>query len=85
MEYVGEVLDYKEFKNRTKQYAKNGQEHYYFMSLNADEVIDATYRGNKSRFINHSCDPNCETQKVSKKYFLHYFIFWLILNWIFAK
>ncbi|CAE1308229.1 SETD2 [Acanthosepion pharaonis] len=63
MEYVGEVLDYKEFKNRTKQYAKNGQEHYYFMSLNADEVIDATYRGNKSRFINHSCDPNCETQK----------------------
>ncbi|CAI9716650.1 histone-lysine N-methyltransferase SETD2-like isoform X3 [Octopus vulgaris] len=63
MEYVGEVLDYKQFKNRTKQYAKNGQEHYYFMSLNADEVIDATYRGNKSRFINHSCDPNCETQK----------------------
>lgn len=70
MEYVGEVLDYKEFKNRTKQYAKNGQEHYYFMSLNADEVIDATYRGNKSRFINHSCDPNCETQKVSQKYSL---------------
>ncbi|GAB1600835.1 uncharacterized protein LOC115232341 [Argonauta hians] len=63
MEYVGEVLDYRQFKNRTKQYAKNGQEHYYFMSLNADEVIDATYRGNKSRFINHSCDPNCETQK----------------------
>lgn len=65
MEYVGEVLDYKTFKSRTKQYAKSGESHFYFMALNADEVIDASYKGNVSRFINHSCDPNCETQKVS--------------------
>ena len=65
MEYVGEVLDYREFKRRTKQY--DSQEHYYFMALNADEVIDATTMGNQSRFINHSCDPNCETQKVHNK------------------
>ncbi|VDI37777.1 histone-lysine N-methyltransferase SETD2, partial [Mytilus galloprovincialis] len=63
MEYVGEVLDYKTFKSRTKQYAKSGESHFYFMALNADEVIDASYKGNVSRFINHSCDPNCETQK----------------------
>ncbi|XP_064598536.1 LOW QUALITY PROTEIN: uncharacterized protein LOC135464899 [Liolophura sinensis] len=63
MEYIGEVLDYKEFKSRTKQYAKTMQEHCYFMALNADEVIDATIKGNISRFINHSCGPNCETQK----------------------
>lgn len=66
MEYVGEVLDYKTFKSRTKQYAKSGESHFYFMALNADEVIDASYKGNISRFINHSCDPNCETQKVSE-------------------
>jgi len=33
------------------------------MKLNSTEVIDPTYKGNMARFINHSCDPNCETQK----------------------
>ena len=64
MEYVGEILDYPEFKARSKRYARDSQMHYYFMALNADEIIDATKKGNTSRFINHSCDPNCETQKV---------------------
>ena len=26
-------------------------------------LIDATFRGNVSRFINHTCDPNLEVQK----------------------
>lgn len=33
------------------------------MSISKNEVIDPTYKGNLARFINHSCDPNCETQK----------------------
>ncbi|XP_066016150.1 uncharacterized protein [Pocillopora verrucosa] len=34
------------------------------MTLRADELIDATYKGNLSQFINHhSCDSNRETQK----------------------
>ena len=63
-EYVGEVLGSKEFRHRVKQYARDQHRHYYFMALNADEIIDATQKGNISRFINHSCDPNSETQKV---------------------
>ncbi|XP_055520671.1 histone-lysine N-methyltransferase SETD2 isoform X2 [Leucoraja erinacea] len=63
LEYCGEVLDHKEFKNRVKEYARNKNIHYYFMALKNDEIIDATLKGNCSRFMNHSCEPNCETQK----------------------
>eukprot|EP00066_Takifugu_rubripes_P014720 XP_011603986.1 PREDICTED: histone-lysine N-methyltransferase SETD2 isoform X1 [Takifugu rubripes] len=63
LEYCGEVLDHKEFKTRVKEYARNKNIHYYFMALKNNEIIDATLKGNLSRFMNHSCEPNCETQK----------------------
>lgn len=28
-----------------------------------DRIIDAGPKGNQARFMNHSCQPNCETQK----------------------
>ncbi|KAK3863517.1 hypothetical protein Pcinc_030719 [Petrolisthes cinctipes] len=63
MEYVGEVFDMREFKRRRKEYARDHSAHFYFMALKSDQLIDATRKGNVSRFINHSCDPNAETQK----------------------
>jgi hypothetical protein len=63
-EYVGEVLDAKLFKKRQKEYQQENIQHHYFMALNNEEVIDATRKGNCTRFTNHSCDPNSETQKV---------------------
>ncbi|MPC98208.1 Histone-lysine N-methyltransferase SETD2 [Portunus trituberculatus] len=66
MEYVGEVFDTREFKKRRKEYARDMRDHFYFMALKSDQLIDATRMGNISRFINHSCDPNAETQKVGK-------------------
>ena len=66
MEYVGEVVDPDEFRTRVKRYSKEKQEHHYFMALKSDEIIDATMKGNVTRFVNHSCEPTCETQKVSK-------------------
>ncbi|KAL4310218.1 hypothetical protein GQ457_01G028220 [Hibiscus cannabinus] len=63
IEYVGEVLDVQAYEARQKDYASKGQRHFYFMTLNGSEVIDAYVKGNLGRFINHSCDPNCRTEK----------------------
>eukprot|EP00899_Mesostigma_viride_P020227 jgi/Mesvir1/28205/Mv04757-RA.1 len=65
MEYVGEVLSVKQFEARKEEYRKTGLLHHYFMALNQKEYIDACRKGNLGRFINHSCDPNCITQKWS--------------------
>ncbi|CAJ2667677.1 unnamed protein product [Trifolium pratense] len=63
IEYVGEVLDMPAYEARQREYALKGHRHFYFMTLNGSEVIDASAKGNLGRFINHSCDPNCRTEK----------------------
>lgn len=63
MEYVGEVVNQEQMGTRAQKYAKQGQAHFYFMTLRPNQIIDATCKGNLSRFMNHSCVPNCETQK----------------------
>ncbi|VFR00252.1 unnamed protein product [Cuscuta campestris] len=63
IEYVGEVLDMHAYEARQKEYALKGHKHFYFMALSSCEVIDACGKGNLGRFINHSCDPNCRTEK----------------------
>ncbi|OAY64942.1 Histone-lysine N-methyltransferase ASHH3, partial [Ananas comosus] len=40
-----------------------GNTNFYLCEVSHDMVIDATNKGNKSRFINHSCEPNTEMQK----------------------
>lgn len=37
------------------------------LTLEPGLVIDASRKSNHARFINHSCDPNCETQKWTVK------------------
>ena len=60
-EYIGEVMGADEFLERTKNYGQNTP--VYFFNLDADLVIDASDKGSMARFINHSCGPNCRTEK----------------------
>ncbi|XP_042076650.1 histone-lysine N-methyltransferase NSD3 isoform X3 [Haplochromis burtoni] len=62
-EYVGEVIDSEECQQRIKRAHENHVTNFYMLTLTKDRVIDAGPKGNSSRFINHSCSPNCETQK----------------------
>ncbi|SCZ94660.1 BZ3500_MvSof-1268-A1-R1_Chr12-3g04028 [Microbotryum saponariae] len=62
-EYVGEVIGPTVFAKRMKDYANEGVKHFYFMALDKDIFIDATKKGGKGRFLNHSCNPNCFVAK----------------------
>ncbi|RVW48860.1 Histone-lysine N-methyltransferase ASHH1 [Vitis vinifera] len=65
MEYCGEVISRTEARGRSQVYVSQGLKDVYIIPLNARECIDATKKGNLARFINHSCQPNCETMKWS--------------------
>jgi hypothetical protein len=38
--------------------------------VNEDRVIDALHGGNSSRWINHSCNPNCEADEENDRIFI---------------
>ncbi|CAJ1058625.1 histone-lysine N-methyltransferase%2C H3 lysine-36 specific [Xyrichtys novacula] len=62
-EYVGEVIDEEECRARIKHAQENDICNFYMLTLDKDRIIDAGPKGNLARFMNHSCQPNCETQK----------------------
>ncbi|XP_018319115.1 uncharacterized protein LOC108732676 isoform X2 [Agrilus planipennis] len=63
IEYVGELIDDTEYQRRIKRMHETKDENYYFLTVDKDRIIDAGPKGNLARFMNHSCQPNCETQK----------------------
>jgi len=63
IEYVGEIVSEKVSEQRMIDAERAGSRHVYMMQLANDCVVDASKCGNASRFINHSCEPNCELQR----------------------
>ncbi|XP_061581099.1 histone-lysine N-methyltransferase, H3 lysine-36 specific isoform X2 [Cololabis saira] len=62
-EYVGEVIDEEECRARIRHAQENDICNFYMLTLDKDRIIDAGPKGNQARFMNHCCQPNCETQK----------------------
>jgi hypothetical protein len=59
-EYWGQPITHEEADRRYDD--NEGRHHTFLFVLDDDTVLDARYGGNDARFINHSCDPNCETE-----------------------
>ena len=75
IEYVGEKISKAEgdrrSEKRIKKYLnskKTGS--VYIFELNSRYDIDGSFKYNKARYINHSCDPNCEVIIVKSKIFI---------------
>lgn len=64
LEYIGEVCSSTLFQDRMANMYLNDS-HHYCLSLGKDYVIDGYRAANEGRFVNHSCDPNCQMQKWS--------------------
>lgn len=61
IEYEGEFLTPDEYTKTEQQYKGEFLKSSCFLKLSSDRgYIDATFKGNASRYVNHSCEPNCE-------------------------
>src|SRR5690606_9765283 len=58
MEYKGRRRTHEDVDAGDTGDADSG--HTFLFTLNDEYVIDANFSGNSARWINHSCDPNCE-------------------------
>jgi hypothetical protein len=69
IEYVGEIISWDEAQDRHPHDPKDPNHTFYF-HVNEDKVIDALHGGNSSRWINHSCDANCEADEQNERIFI---------------
>jgi len=69
IEYVGEIITWKEAQRR-HPWNPEDPNHTFYFHIDEDRVIDAAYGGNASRWINHSCNPNCEADEEEGRVFI---------------
>ncbi len=67
IEYVGEIITKKDAEERAQrqlEVSKGNPEvgAVYVFELNKKQDIDGNVPWNTAKYINHSCEPNCETE-----------------------
>lgn len=69
IEYLGERISHGEADRRYEVKGDDDGHTFLFIASNRT-VIDAGVDGNDARFINHHCDPNCETVIENSRVFI---------------
>lgn len=69
IEYIGEVITWKEALRRHPHNPKD-PDHTFYFHVDDKHVIDAKYGGNAARWFNHACSPNCEADEIDGRIFI---------------
>lgn len=69
IEYLGDRVSHKEADRRYDSKTTDDN-HTFLFIVDRGVVIDATRNGNAARFINHGCDPNCESVIDDRRVFI---------------
>jgi SET domain-containing protein len=69
VEYLGERISHKEADRRYELKEENDN-HTFLFIVDRGVIIDAGINGNEARFINHGCDPNCESVIEDRRVFI---------------
>jgi uncharacterized protein len=69
IEYRGEVITWDEALRR-HPHDPSDPNHTFYFHVDEQHVIDGKIGGNSSRWINHSCEPNCEAEDDGGRIFI---------------
>jgi len=69
IEYLGDRVSHATADARYEDKDPNDN-HTFLFTVDARTVIDAGVNGNEARYINHGCDPNCESTTLSRRIFI---------------
>ena len=70
IEYTGERITSQEASARYDD-TRERRHHTFLFELGEDACIDARDTGSDARFINHSCEPNCEAIQEGDRIFIY--------------
>jgi SET domain-containing protein len=69
LEYLGDRVTHEQANARYEN--KDPKDNHTFLfTVDAKTVIDAGVDGNEARYVNHGCDPNCQTVNMDKRIFI---------------
>jgi len=60
IEYTGEIITDDEEADRRYDDETMDRHHTFLFAVDTNHVIDGARKGNDAKYINHSCEPNCE-------------------------
>jgi SET domain-containing protein len=69
IEYLGERVSHARADARYEDKDPNDN-HTFLFTVDSRTVIDGGVDGNEARYINHGCDPNCESTTLNRRIFI---------------